>query len=85
MNAYLRANKLIRDIHKRRLDLQMTQEELSKLSGVSPKAISNIENLVRYPTLDVLFKLVDALNMKISVKTCSDPATFRKKGPMTWF
>lgn len=42
----------------------MTQEELSKRSGISRSYISKIERGEREPTITVICKLADALGVK---------------------
>ena len=50
-----------------RLDADLTQIELSKLSGVTQPRISDFETGVRIPTLRVLRKLADGLNKRLVV------------------
>ena len=48
-------------LRKRRRGL--SQEELAERAGISPQYVSNIERGNENPTLDILFKLADALKV----------------------
>ncbi len=52
-------------VRTRRLELNMTQEELGKAIGVSKVAISGYENGNRTPKLDIIAKLASVLNLEI--------------------
>ena len=52
-------------VSTRREDLNMTQEELAKISGVSRVTISAIEKRKRLVSTEVLLKLLDALKLNI--------------------
>lgn len=51
-------------IKNKRLELEFTQEQLSKYSGVSRSMIRDVETGRRNPSFSILFKLVTALNKK---------------------
>ena len=53
-------------IKKRRLELNMTQEELGDLIGVSKVAICTYENNTRTPKLDTLKKISEALSIEFT-------------------
>ena len=52
-------------IRKRRVELNMTQEELGKQIGVTKVAICSYENNTRTPKLDTISKLAVTLNLEI--------------------
>lgn len=54
-------------IEERRKYLQIRQEDLAELCGVSTKSIQKIENEKANPTLKTLQKILDVLGMEISV------------------
>lgn len=54
---------LIKEI---RLKNNMTQEELSRKSGISESYISELENNLKMPTILTLCKLAEALEVDIS-------------------
>ena len=54
-------------IRSTRLEKQLTQTELSKLSGVSQNAISAIESGLKEPALSTALKLCGALNIDINI------------------
>jgi predicted transcriptional regulator len=53
---------LIRERKKQKI----TQTELSKMTGVPQATISRLETFATVPTLYIILKLSNALNMKIS-------------------
>jgi len=65
--------EIIETIKKRREMLQVKQETLSELSGVSLRALKQFESGKGNPTLKTIFKLSDALGMELTlqVKTLS--------------
>lgn len=52
-------------IRQRRQSLNLTQEELAKVLGVSPQHISVVENDKRVPSLGFLVKLAEQLGVTI--------------------
>ncbi len=54
-------------IEERRKYLQIRQEDLSELCGVSTKSIQKIENNKANPTLQTLQKILGILGMEINV------------------
>lgn len=54
-------------IQKHRAKKKLSQEVLSGLAGIGRSHLSAIECGARKPTLDTLFKIADALNIKPSV------------------
>ena len=62
MNAYAFATNL----RLRRIELGMSQEELGRMVGVARNTISEYENSVRYPTIDRVYDLANALQIPIA-------------------
>lgn len=54
-------------IEERRKYLQIRQEDLAELCGVSTKSIQKIENNKANPTLQTLQKILGILGMEINV------------------
>ncbi len=54
-------------IEERRKYLQIRQEDLAELCGVSTKSIQKIENNKANPTLQTLQKILGVLGMEINV------------------
>ncbi len=54
------------EIRKARESAKMTQERLSVLAKIDRSYISQLENDKKSPTVDVLFRICDALNVKPS-------------------
>ncbi len=50
-----------------RLNKQLTQEELAQKIGTKQSAISRLESGTYNPSIAFLFKIADALNMKLKV------------------
>jgi len=55
-------------IKLRRIQLNLTQQELSELSGVSQQLISQIENGKAQPSLRTITKLAEVLKLDIDLK-----------------
>lgn len=58
--------ELGRKIKEKRVGLGLSQEELSSLSGVSSKFISDIERGVKKPSFATVYKLLSALDVDTS-------------------
>lgn len=54
-------------IKEKRLQMKLSQEELSEISGVTQKVISLTERGVAYPSLNTMFRLLDALGLKLKI------------------
>jgi transcriptional regulator with XRE-family HTH domain len=54
------------ELRKAREAAKMTQEELSFRAGIHRTYVSQLERDKKSPTLDVLFRICDALDMKAS-------------------
>ena len=54
------------ELQKARFDAGLTQEDLSAAAGVDRTYISQLENNKKSPTIDVLFRLCDALGIATS-------------------
>jgi transcriptional regulator with XRE-family HTH domain len=64
-NSKRNANKMIERLKTERLKQNLTQMQLSDLSGVSISMINSVERKVRKPTLLVFIKLCEALGLEI--------------------
>ena len=53
-------------IKRARLQKELSQEKLAEKADIHTSYIGQIERGLRYPSLKVLFKIADALNIKIS-------------------
>jgi len=60
--------KLIETIKERREMLQVNQEMLAKLSGVSLRALKQFESGKGNPTLKTISKLADALGLELTLQ-----------------
>ena len=60
--------ELIRTIVKVRVDKNITQKELSIKTGINQADISKIETGIRKPTLKILEKIANALDMAIRIE-----------------
>ena len=65
-------DNLVDTIKSRREVLQVTQEKLSALSGVSLRALKQFERRKGNPTLSTLAKLADTLGMELELKVKSN-------------
>ena len=67
------------NIKKIRKQNNLTQEQLSELVGINVKYLSGIERGKKNPTLDIILKITDALNVRpnqiINYKIADDPET----------
>lgn len=59
--------QISKSIFYQRKRLNLTQEELSKISGVDRSMIAKIETVKQPPTLETAIKLLSALNMGIAI------------------
>jgi transcriptional regulator with XRE-family HTH domain len=59
---------LIKYIKARRDILNITQEQLSDISGVSLRTLKQVESGKANPTLQTLSKLADALGLELCLK-----------------
>ena len=59
-----------------RLFRNLTQKELSRRTGISPEEISRIEGGRRNPTVKMLQRLADGLNMELRILLVPDPADY---------
>ena len=60
--------EMIETIKKRREMLQVNQEMLAELSGVSLRALKQFESGKGNPTLKTISKLADALGLELTLK-----------------
>jgi len=52
-------------IKKARLNKNLTQEKLAELIGITPMHVKQLESERRNPSVDVLYKLVSALDLSL--------------------
>ncbi|MGM0580715.1 MAG: helix-turn-helix domain-containing protein [Bacteroidota bacterium] len=64
----LHFSELIEIIKERREMLQVNQEMLAELSGVSLRALKQFESGKGNPTLKTISKLADALGLELTLK-----------------
>ena len=60
--------KVIQSLIELRNSLNMTQKELSKLTGIDQADISRIERGLSNPTIKLLQKIADSLNMTLELR-----------------
>lgn len=74
---------IINVIVNTRKEKKMSQQDIANLTGLKQPAIARIENQVNSPQLDTLIKILDALDIKITLEaSCNndkqiDPETHR--------
>ena len=61
-------NNLIETLKKRRIRLQVTQETLALLTGVSLRTIKQLEAGNGNPTLETIQKLADVLGLELRLE-----------------
>jgi transcriptional regulator with XRE-family HTH domain len=61
-------NNIVETLKKRRIRLQVTQETLALLTGVSLRTIKQLEVGKGNPTLETIQKLADALGLELQLK-----------------
>jgi putative transcriptional regulator len=59
------AQQIGKDIRARRKLLKITQSDLSEISGVSLRTIKAIEKGTGNPTVEILFRVLEALGLKL--------------------
>ena len=60
--------QLINSLIKARVESGLTQKGLSERSGINQANISKIENGVYNPTVNILRKLAEAMNMELKIE-----------------
>lgn len=60
--------ELILELKKRRETLNVTQEQLAEISGVGLRTLKQFESGKGNPTLQTLYKLSDALGLKLKLE-----------------
>lgn len=58
--------KLIKNLHKKRLERNLNQIDIANITGLSQQAISRIETFQYSPSLPSLLKYMNALNIDIN-------------------
>lgn len=64
----MRLNDIISTIKSRRESLNVTQETLAELSGVSLRTIKQVEGGKGNPTFETIQKIVDVLGLEVCLK-----------------
>ena len=59
---------LIKQLKDRRESLQVTQDTLAEISGVSLRALKQLESGKGNPTLETLSKLAEVLGLELSLQ-----------------
>lgn len=59
--------EIVAQLVQRRLELNLTQNELANKTGLKQSAIARLESEKAIPRLDTLEKVTDALDLKISL------------------
>lgn len=67
------AERLALTIRARRTDLHLTQADLADLSGVSLRAVSNLEGGKPTTRLDIVVPVLDALGLEITIAPRTTP------------
>ncbi|AZK48845.1 XRE family transcriptional regulator [Paenibacillus lentus] len=75
MNELEAVAQLVNAIHRRRIELGWTQQELADKVGLHQESIARIENGGSVPRLDTVLKLAFALGMKISLHGAEEAVT----------
>ena len=58
--------KLIENLHRVRLEKNMSQSDIARLTGLTQQAVSRIETFQYSPSLPTLIKYMNALNIDIN-------------------
>ena len=61
-------NKIVETLKKRRIRLQVNQETLALLTGVSLRTIKQLEAGKGNPTLETIQKLADVLGLELQLE-----------------
>lgn len=61
-------NNIVETLKKRRIRLQVTQETLALLTGVSLRTIKQLEASKGNPTLETIQKLADVLGLELQLE-----------------
>jgi Predicted transcriptional regulator with C-terminal CBS domains len=64
---------VIRALVDARISIHITQQELSKKTGISQADISKIENGTRNPSLNMLKRLADGMGMQLQLNFIPKP------------
>lgn len=76
--------EIIQKIVNKRKNLNITQQELAKLTGLKQPAIARIEKQVNSPTLSTLITIIDELNLRFDL-VCIDEYNFIKEQNQEFF
>lgn len=66
LDTFDKTYKVIIELVKRRIDLNLSQRDLSKLCGIKQPMIARIEKLETIPRIDTLVSIAKALKMNLS-------------------
>lgn len=66
-DADIAVTKVVMAIFERRKELGYSQRDLAKIVGMKQSAIARIESLAVVPKLDTVYRLCEALDLKIEL------------------
>ena len=62
-----RRNEVMRKLLARRAELNLTQKDVERISGVKQPVISRMERAVTSAQMDTFFDVLDALNLRMEL------------------
>lgn len=69
----------IRSMIKARKSQNLTQKQLAELVGIDQGDISKLENGLRNPTIQLLKRIADSMNMTLKIEFIPKPQNNKKK------
>ena len=69
----------IRSMIKARKSQNLTQKQLAELVGIDQGDISKLENGLRNPTIQLLKRIADSMNMTLKIEFTPKPQNNKKK------
>ena len=66
-NEYSTYKMIVRALQKARIESDMTQKELSERTGIAQAEISRLENGSRNPSIKLLERLADGMDMDLQI------------------
>ena len=70
---------VIRAIVEARTSQNLTQKELAERTGINQADISKLENGLRNPTIQLLKRIADSMNMTLKIEFIPKPQNNKKK------
>ena len=70
---------VIRSMIKARKSQNLTQKQLAELVGIDQGDISKLENGLRNPTIQLLKRIADSMNMTLKIEFIPKPQNNKKK------